>query len=78
MSDMQEQESIERFIEGMKKAASRARELAAAQKNNDWLNVAKMLDGVRVNGIKLYNGRSMTRQDTLALLDQRQKGLPLN
>lgn len=77
MSDMQEIESIERFVEGMKKAASRARELALSQKNTDWMKVAAMLDGVRANGVKLYNGASMNRQDALSMLDRRQKGLPV-
>lgn len=77
MSDMHETETIERFVEGMKKAAACSRQLAAAQKNDGWLKLATVMDGIRVNGVKLFNGRALNRQDTLTMLDQRQKQLKI-
>lgn len=73
MSEMTDVEAFERFAEGLKKAASRARELGIAQKSKDWGNVATMLDGIRINGEKMYNARALSRQDVLKMLDERQK-----
>ena len=67
---MTERESAERFDESMKKAAARARELGQVQNSEDWLNVATNLDKVRKLGLKLLAARSLTRQETLAMLDQ--------
>lgn len=73
MSEMTDVEAFERFSEGMKRAASRARELGVSQKSNDWGNVANMLDGIRTNGEKMYRARALSRQDVLKMLDERQK-----
>lgn len=77
MSEMQDNESIERFVEGLKKAASRARELGIAQKNSSWEKVAVMLDGIRTNGVKLYQSSALSRNDVLSMLDQRQKTMKI-
>lgn len=70
MSDMTLQESIERFNEGLKKAASRARELAVAQKNNNWRTIADNLDGIRHKGRTLYQSHALSRQETLVIADR--------
>lgn len=69
MSDMSSQETIERFVEGLKKAASRCRELSKIQKNKMWLNVASGFDNMRINGVKIYEAASLSRQEILATVD---------
>lgn len=78
MSEMQESETIERFVEGLKRAASRARELAAMQKNDTWYTVATSLDNLRISGTKIFRGRALTRQDALKMLDDRVKDTKVN
>lgn len=70
MSIMEKNESMERFTEGLKKAASRARELGKAQKNNSWFQVAHHLDGLRKNGETMFSSRQISRQESLAIVDQ--------
>jgi len=62
---MSERESIEAFIEGAKKAASCAREMAKEYSDPEWEDTAKMLDGMRVNGVQLSGMRGMSRLETL-------------
>lgn len=69
MSFMQDHESLERFVVGLKTAADRARQLGKAQKNKSWHKVAAGLDGVRVKGEKLYN-ISITHQQNLDMVDR--------
>jgi len=63
--EMSERESIEAFVEGAKKAASAAREMAAEFHDKEWEDTAVMLDGMRVNGTKLSGMRGMSRLETL-------------
>ena len=69
---MQTTESFERFSEGLKKAASRARELGAAQKNRNWNKIGFMLEKLLKNGEELYRRKSISRQDALLILDKRE------
>jgi len=62
---MSERESLEAFIEGAKKAASAARELGKESNNSDWRNLSDLLDGMRINGEKLSQMKSMSRLETL-------------
>lgn len=62
---MNERESIEAFVEGAKKAASAARELASEFTDPEWTSTADMLDAMRVNGVKLSQMKSMSRLETL-------------
>lgn len=67
---MNENESIERFNESMKKAASRARELAAVLNSQDWTSVAANLDKLRATGLKLHAAKALSRAETLRMLDE--------
>lgn len=58
MSEMSIKESIEWFEEGLKKAASRARELGRMQKVKHWDVIAKELDTFRTNGVYMANSYS--------------------
>lgn len=69
---MERNESIERFEEGLKKAASRARELGKAQSNTNWEKVALGLDQMRSNGMAMYHAKAISRAAAIALLDQKE------
>jgi hypothetical protein len=74
---MTERESIEAFVEGAKKAASCAREMAAEFDDKDWEDTARMLDGMRVNGVKLSQMRGMSRLETMMAANiKQQKFIP--
>jgi hypothetical protein len=68
---MEEKETIERFVQGLQLAASRARELGVAQKNNAWVQIANSLDGIRTKGVAFHRATALTRQQTLRMIDDR-------
>lgn len=68
-------ESFERFSEGLKKAASLARELGDAQKNRHWNQIAFNLEMLLNRGQTIYGRRALSRDAVLGILDQRQKTL---
>lgn len=72
MADMERNESIERFKEGLSKAADRARALVKAQGNTTWLQVATGFDQMRTTGMVWYNAKAISRQQALAMLDARE------
>jgi len=71
MSEMTEQESFERFDEGLKQAADRARELGKLQENKGWGQFAYQLDCLRKTGTAFYKQSPLTRQMALNMLDER-------
>lgn len=71
---MSENESMEAFIDGAKKASSAAREMAVEYTDPEWHDTAAMLDAMRVNGVKLSQMKSMTRFET-AMAMQMKTGL---
>lgn len=75
MSDMSLMESMERFSEGIKKAASRARELGDAQKNRNWYKVAFNLEKLLENGTTMFKAKAISRQDALSMIDRRESML---
>lgn len=62
---MNERETMEAFIEGAKKAASAARELAKECDDPSWETVAATLDAMMDGGKKLANMRAMSRLETM-------------
>lgn len=78
MSDMTDGETIERFREGLTKAAARARELAMAKGSANWLKVASMLDAMREQGTAVHNSKPLTRTEVVNMLDARQKTMVIN
>lgn len=72
MVDMTLNESMERFREGIKKAASRSRELGILQKNSNWTKIAFQLEKLLHNGNKLYSGHAISRGEALKILDSRE------
>lgn len=75
---MSERESIEAFIQGAKKCASAARELAKDTEDAEWEERANMLDSIRENGVKLANMRGMSRLETLMAANIKQAPLIIN
>lgn len=65
---MTETETLVTFCEGLKQAASSARELAAETEDSGWLQIANILDGMRENGYKLARMKAMTRREQLTAL----------
>lgn len=72
MSDMTEGEALERIREGLLKAASCAREIAASGGFSIWKDIADTIDTMRVNASKLAQMTSISRFDVLTMLDKRQ------
>ena len=62
---MSERETMEAFVDGAKKAASAAKELAKACDSVEWENVVTTLNALRDGGRQLANMRSMSRLETL-------------
>ncbi len=62
---MNERDSMNAFIDGSKKAACAARELAAECDNPEWATVATTLDAMRDGAQKLFDMRAMSRLETL-------------
>ena len=73
---MTEKETMESFIDGLKKAASCARELAEALEDPAWTDTANMLDAMRENGYKLSRMRDMTKDERALALNL--KASPIN
>lgn len=73
MSDMTEGEALERIREGLKKAASAAREIAASSGFDMWKDIANIVDEMRQNASKLAQQTALSRFDVLKMLDERQK-----
>lgn len=69
---METKESIERFSEGLRMAADRARELGSLQNLPVWKTIAASLDTLRENGEYLIRHKAMTRNEVLAELDRQQ------
>ena len=62
---MNDKESREAFVEGALKASSAAREMAKEYADPEWEETAAMLDGMRVNGVKLFGMQAMSRIETM-------------
>jgi hypothetical protein len=76
MSDMTAHEAVERFDQGMKKAASRARELAAAQKNRHWNKLAFQLEKIRDEAMRFYAAKPLTEQEVTRIVERRISEMP--
>lgn len=70
MSDFTEVESMERVREGLKMAASAARDLERVQKNHGWGKLAFQFDQMLTNAESLYAQGPITRTMALNMLDE--------
>lgn len=71
MSELNRNESFERFEEGLKCAASCAKELSGI--NPQWKDVAKLLASLRFTGKELAKARPLTKQEVDHLLIKHRK-----
>lgn len=62
---MSERESINAFADGAFKAYYAAMELAKVTNDKDWIGIATMLEGMRVNVLKLADMRSISRIENM-------------
>ena len=70
MSDLQENEAKERFMDSLKLAASRAREMGVAQNLSVWSDIAASLDGLRKKGMHFMRNKALTRDEVIHELDR--------
>lgn len=68
---MESCESIERFREGMKKAASRARELGSAQKDRNWNKLAFQLEKILLQGMDIFGQKALSEQEIMSMTEHR-------
>jgi hypothetical protein len=73
LSKMTDSQSVEHFIEGVKRAASCARLMSLRQRKKRWLQVALLLEQVAEKGGKLTNSASQSRSESLTAIDLIQK-----
>jgi len=73
-----EKETIEFFSEGLKQAASAAKDLAVEQNHPIWGQIALACSELRLYGIQLANGKYIGRQKALQILDLREKKMSDN
>ena len=70
---MEAKESWERFEQGLKIAASCARQLGIAQKNRDWTKVAFAMESLVSKGQTIYSRRALSRSEVLKMTEDRAK-----
>lgn len=77
---MNDTESLERFREGLKISADRARQLSRAEpaRYTMWQNIANTIDEMRQNGEILANARSLGKRNMEEVLKAYEKKLVNN
>lgn len=70
MTDINERETIEYFMNGLRKSRAAAKELATLNKKKTWNQIAATIDVLLVNAHKLYNSKPQTRLQTLSLANK--------
>jgi len=72
LTRISERETLEFFNEGLKEAASAARQLGLAQEHPIWTDISTLCDHIRSQGIQLFTSRGLSWTETLKILDDRQ------
>ena len=70
MTDISEDQTMEYFISGAKKAKSAARELASQNQTNAWTRVRSQLAQLEKHAQKLFTDKPQTRAQTLDLANK--------
>jgi hypothetical protein len=70
MSNVGKSEIMERFVDGLKVAADRARSLHRLVGNKFWLQIADSLDRMRLNGTQMVDEKALTYMEALEKFDQ--------
>lgn len=69
MTDISEAQTIEYFVNGIRKAKSAARELAKFNSSNSWVQIRATLGQIEKNARKMYTDKPQTRLQTLSLAE---------
>ena len=67
-----EKEVCEFFNEGLKQAASAARQLGIVQEHDIWTDISTLCDHIRSQGLTLFTQRGLSWTETLKIIDDRQ------
>ncbi len=73
MSDINEKETMQYFMNGMKKARAAAKQLGDLNERSAWGIIGKSLDQIIINAHKLYTSKPQTRLQNLILADKIEK-----
>ena len=71
-SYIEPKETMEYFSEGLRQAADAARRLADSQSHEIWKDISLLLNELHNTGVKLSRSKSLGRQKTLQILDNRE------
>lgn len=74
--EINEKETIEYFVQGIRKAQSAAKDLAALNKRTLWLQIGNMLEQINHKAAILHNSKAQTRTETLILANKIQESSP--
>jgi hypothetical protein len=75
LSVITEKETMEFFTQGLRKAASAAKELAKLQENFIWADISILLNELHNSGVTLATSKALKRTEVLTMIGDRQKTL---
>lgn len=70
MTAMEDKDSIELFIDSMKKAESCARQLTRLTKIKDWIRIAEGFKNCRLQGEQIYRMPSPSQAERVKMIDR--------
>ncbi len=73
MTDITESQTIEYFLNGIKKAKSAARELARVNSSGSWIKIRSVLGEIERSGKHLYTAKPQTDLANLVLANKIEK-----
>ncbi len=62
-NELTEKETMKMFLDGARKAASCAKELAAITENPEWIDIEEQITAIRDNGYTLSRMKAMTKTE---------------
>ena len=77
-NEMDDWQSLEKYREGLKRAASACYDMSCAKKSSHWAEMGKQLHVLRQIGEKLYQSHAMSRWQVLAQAEEAQRRLKKN
>lgn len=73
LSECTEIETLEFLSESLKQGADVARQLGRLQGKQKWFQIAQILEKIHHKGMEMAHAKSLSRVDTLVLLDQERR-----
>lgn len=68
-----EKEALEYFVEGLRRASSRAKEMGRLQNHEIWMDISKICEEMLLSGVMIAESRPMGRMEVLAMINRREK-----